>query len=215
MSQSTQNRKLIGLLLLGAVGMFGFGFALVPLYDVLCDALGINGKTNETAVTYKPMEVDTSRLVSVEFVAMVPGKMPWEFGPEVKRMQVHPGELIRTKFLATNNTGATMVGQAIPSVSPGTGAAYFNKTECFCFNQQTLMAHASAELPLIFYVDPDLPEEINTLTLSYTLFDITVQMDSTGGSEQVKQDNQKTTKHSDFTARYSLGGGNAEQGVAR
>ena len=115
---------------------------------------------------------------------MVPGQMPWEFGPEVKRMQVHPGELIHTKYFATNTTNATMVGQAVPSVSPGLGAAYFNKTECFCFNQQTLTAHASAELPLIFYVDPGLPEGINTLTLSYTLFDITATTQGGGSAEQ-------------------------------
>ncbi|MGI2258471.1 cytochrome c oxidase assembly protein [Shewanella sp. GXUN23E] len=184
MDKARQNRKLIGLLLLGSVGMFGFGFALVPLYDVLCDALGINGKTSTTAVTYQKMEIDTSRSIAVEFIAMVPGQMSWEFSPSVKRIHVHPGELVRTHFNAANLTDHTMIGQAIPSVSPGIGAAYFNKTECFCFNQQTLNAHASAQLPLIFYVDPALPEGITTLTLSYTLFDITAQSLSSGNVEQ-------------------------------
>ena len=171
--QSKSNQKLVGMLLLGAVGMFGFGFALVPLYDVLCDALGINGKTQSTASVYKPVTVDKNRTVTIEFVSQVQSDMPWEFTPQMNSMQVHPGELIRTHFVAKNLSAKHIVGQAIPSVSPGQGAAYFNKTECFCFNQQVLAATATADLPLIFYVDPDLPESISTLTLSYTLYNIT------------------------------------------
>lgn len=171
--QVKSNRKLIMLLIAGSIGMFGFGFALVPLYDVLCDQLGINGKTQSTAAAYTPMTVDTSRIVTVEFMAHTQHDMPWQFVPEVKRMQVHPGELIRTNFNAKNLSLSQTVGQAIPSVSPGQGAAYFHKTECFCFNQQVLAANADAALPLIFYVDPDLPQSISTLTLSYTLYNIT------------------------------------------
>ncbi|GGI78109.1 cytochrome c oxidase assembly protein [Shewanella hanedai] len=167
------NKRLITMLIAGAIGMFGFGFALVPLYDVLCEQLGINGKPSNTASSYKPMIIDTSRLITVEFMAQIQSDMPWEFKPEMKRMQVHPGELIRTNFKAVNLSSEEILGQAIPSVSPGQGAAYFNKTECFCFNQQRLTAEASAELPLIFFVDPDLPESISTLTLSYTLYNIT------------------------------------------
>ncbi|WP_394129229.1 cytochrome c oxidase assembly protein [Shewanella maritima] len=179
--QPKSNRKLLTLLVLGCVGMFGFGFALVPLYDVLCDALGINGKTSSTASTYEAVVVDKNRLITVEFIAHVQSGMAWEFTPQVNRIEVHPGELTHAKFLAHNLSTKDTVGQAIPSVSPGQGAAYFNKTECFCFNQQPLAASATAELPLIFYVDPDLPESINTLTLSYTLFDIT---DKVGGSAE-------------------------------
>ncbi|MEZ9819727.1 cytochrome c oxidase assembly protein [Shewanella sp. 10N.286.45.A1] len=171
--QSKSNRKLITMLLLGAVGMFGFGFALVPLYDVLCDTLGINGKTQNTASVYKPVTVDKNRTVTIEFVSQVQSDMPWEFKPQMNSMQVHPGELIRTHFVAKNLSAKHIVGQAIPSVSPGQGAAYFNKTECFCFNQQVLAATATADLPLIFYVDPELPDSISTLTLSYTLYNIT------------------------------------------
>ncbi|MCG9698041.1 cytochrome c oxidase assembly protein [Shewanella sp. Isolate11] len=167
------NRKLILWLISGSVGMFGFGFALVPLYDVLCQQLGINGKTQSTATIYEPMTIDTSRTVTVEFIAQTQQNMPWKFTPEVNQIQVHPGELIRTNFNAKNLSLALTVGQAIPSVSPGQGAAYFHKTECFCFNQQLLEANADAQLPLIFYVDPDLPESISTLTLSYTLYNIT------------------------------------------
>ena len=171
--RSKSNRKLITMLLLGAVGMFGFGFALVPLYDVLCDTLGINGKTQSTASVYKPVTVDKNRTVTIEFVSQVQSDMPWEFKPQMNSMQVHPGELIRTHFVAKNLSARHIVGQAIPSVSPGQGAAYFNKTECFCFNQQVLAATATADLPLIFYVDPELPDSISTLTLSYTLYNIT------------------------------------------
>ncbi len=171
--RSKSNRKLITMLLLGAVGMFGFGFALVPLYDVLCDTLGINGKTQSTASVYKPVTVDKNRTVTIEFVSQVQSDMPWEFKPQMNSMQVHPGELIRTHFVAKNLSAKHIVGQAIPSVSPGQGAAYFNKTECFCFNQQVLAATATADLPLIFYVDPELPDSISTLTLSYTLYNIT------------------------------------------
>ncbi|GIU29628.1 cytochrome c oxidase assembly protein [Shewanella schlegeliana] len=167
------NRQLIIVLIIGAVGMFGFGFALVPLYDVLCDALGINGKTQSTASVYQSVVVDESRTVTIEFMSQVQSDMPWTFTPQVNTMQVHPGELIRTHFVATNISGQHIIGQAIPSVSPGQGAAYFNKTECFCFNQQVLKANAAAELPLIFFVDPQLPESISTLTLSYTLYNIT------------------------------------------
>lgn len=172
------NRKLLGLLILGSVAMFGFGFALVPLYDVLCDALGINGKPKGSASDYQAVVIDKERTVNIEFIAQVQPGMAWEFIPKVNRLKVHPGELVRTHFLAKNLSDFDTVGQAIPSVSPGQGAAYFNKTECFCFNQQPLGALANAELPLIFFVDPDLPESINTLTLSYTLYDITAKQAS-------------------------------------
>lgn len=182
-SKAQANKKMVRLLIAGAIGMFAFGFALVPLYDVLCEQLGINGKTKNSASTYQAMEVDKSRLVNIEFVAQVQPGMEWKFGPKVKQLQVHPGELIHTTFLATNLSSQASVGQAVPSVSPGQGAAYFNKTECFCFNQQPLAAKQNAELPLIFFVDPELPESINTLTLSYTLYDITAKLPG-GASEQ-------------------------------
>ncbi|MGI2170176.1 cytochrome c oxidase assembly protein [Shewanella sp. MF05960] len=167
------NRKLLTMLILGSVGMFGFGFALVPLYDVLCDTLGINGKPQNSASSYDAVVVDKKRTITIEFVTQVQSGMPWEFTPKVNHMSVHPGELTHAKFLVKNLSTKNIIGQAIPSVSPGQGAAYFNKTECFCFNQQPLAASTSAELSLIFYVDPDLPASINTLTLSYTLYDIT------------------------------------------
>ena len=118
-------------------------------------------------------EVDASRTVKVQFLARNNDGMVWEFQPESKIIRVHPGELQQTVFQARNVAHHDMVGQAIPSISPSRAAAYFNKTECFCFNQQALDAGKSADLPLRFIVDQDLPRDISTITLSYTLFDVT------------------------------------------
>ncbi|MBY8073992.1 cytochrome c oxidase assembly protein [Vibrio fluvialis] len=168
------NRKLTVKLLLAVVLMFGFGFALVPLYDVMCKQLGINGKTNEVAaIQPKGMQIDESRTIRVEFMAHISHNMPWTFAPKVTHIDVHPGQVIQTAYLADNLSGSDLVGQAVPSVSPGQGATYFNKIECFCFSQQPLMAKAHAEMPLIFYIEPDIPDTIHTLTLSYTLYNIT------------------------------------------
>ena len=176
-TKKRSTKKLTGYLVLSVVAMFGFGFALVPLYDVMCDALGINGKTNTvSAVQPQGMQPDYSRTVRVEFMSHIKPDMPWQFSPEVQVLEVHPGEVIQTNYIAKNLSGASLVGQAVPSVSPGMGATYFNKMECFCFNQQPLEGHKSAEMGLIFYIDPDIPESIHTLTLSYTLFNITSEV---------------------------------------
>ncbi|PCD89174.1 Cytochrome c oxidase assembly protein CtaG [Vibrio mediterranei] len=168
------NKKLVTWLSVAVIGMFGFGFALVPLYDIMCEALGINGKTNTvSAVQPVGMRADISRTIRVEFMAHINPDMPWTFKPETIYLDVHPGEVIQTAYLAKNNASQSIVGQAVPSVSPGTGAAYFNKIECFCFNHQPLDANGEAEMPLIFYIEPDIPESIHTLTLSYTLYNIT------------------------------------------
>lgn len=172
--QVKSNRKLTLKLLMAVVAMFGFGFALVPLYDVMCDALGINGKTNtESVLQPQGMVPDVSRLIRVEFMAHRNHDMPWSFTPEQAFMDVHPGQVIQTAYLASNLSDKQIVGQAVPSVSPGLGATYFNKIECFCFNQQPLAGKAKAEMPLIFFIEPDIPDSIHTLTLSYTLYDIT------------------------------------------
>lgn len=176
--QSQSNRKLTLKLLMAVVAMFGFGFALVPLYDVMCDTLGINGKTNtESVLQPQGMVPDESRSILVEFMAHRNHDMPWSFEPKQAFMQVHPGQVIQTAFLAKNLSERDIVGQAVPSVSPGLGASYFNKIECFCFNQQPLAGKAQAEMPLIFYIEPDIPDSIHTLTLSYTLYDITQKAD--------------------------------------
>ncbi|MFA0112435.1 cytochrome c oxidase assembly protein [Vibrio sp. 10N.261.46.E11] len=170
-------KKLTGYLVLSVVAMFGFGFALVPLYDVMCEALGINGKTNTvSAVQPQGMQPDYSRAIRVEFMSHIKPDMPWTFSPEVRVLEVHPGEVVQTNYIAKNLSGASLVGQAVPSVSPGMGATYFNKMECFCFNQQPLDGFKSANMGLIFYIEPDIPDSIHTLTLSYTLFNITSEV---------------------------------------
>jgi len=157
-----------------AVMMFAFVFVvMVPLYDVLCEALGINGKPSAQAYTAAPARVDESRTVTIQFIASNNEGMPWEFAPTTTMMKVHPGAVNGTVFHARNPLPQAMVGQAIPSISPARAAQYFHKTECFCFNQQPLDGEASAELPLQFIVDQDLPRDIGTITLSYTIFDVT------------------------------------------
>ena len=157
-----------------ALAMFGFGYLLVPLYDVFCEITGLNGKTGriDEAAIAERYEPDMSRLVTVQFVASNNIGMPWEFGPVEKSMQVHPGKVYQTSFTAHNPTGRNMIGQAVPSVAPGKASRYFNKTECFCFNQQPLAAGETKNMPLRFIVDPNLPRDVNTLTLAYTVFDV-------------------------------------------
>ena len=157
-----------------AVAMFAFVFVvMVPLYNVLCDALGINGKTASQAYTAVPAAIDESREVTVQFVAINNDGMPWSFSPDIRMMRVNPGAANGVVFHAVNPTDADMVAQAIPSISPSRAAAYFHKTECFCFDQQMLDGQAGTEMPLQFIVDQDLPVDIRTITLSYTLFDVT------------------------------------------
>lgn len=155
------------------VGMFAFAiWVMPPLYNLFCEVTGLNGKTGGR---YQAVEVavDTSRTLTVQFLATNNESMPWEFGPERKSVKVHPGEEITINYLAKNKTDSAMVAQAIPSVVPFKAAEYFHKTECFCFNRQPLAAGASAELPLKFIVDQDVPKQVHTITLSYTLFDVT------------------------------------------
>jgi cytochrome c oxidase assembly protein subunit 11 len=157
-----------------AVLMFAFVFVvMVPLYNVLCDALGINGKPSGQSYTAVEAKVDESRTVTVQFIASNNEGMPWEFAPSTSMMKVHPGAVNGTVFQARNPMPNAMVGQAIPSISPARAAPYFHKTECFCFNQQPLDGETAAELPLQFIVDQDLPRDIGTITLSYTIFDVT------------------------------------------
>jgi cytochrome c oxidase assembly protein subunit 11 len=157
-----------------AVAMFAFVFVvMVPLYNVLCDALGINGKTNGQAYTAVQSGVDESREITIQFMATNNEGMPWQFEPSVTMMKVNPGASNDTVFFAANPLPGPMVAQAIPSISPSRAAKYFHKTECFCFNQQPLAGRSAAEMPLQFIVDRELPADIRTITLSYTIFDVT------------------------------------------
>ena len=163
----------------GVVGMFAFAiFIMPPLYYVLCDLTGIGGKTGGR---YEVIDatVDTSRTIKVQFLTTNNGSMPWDFFPRTAEVKVHPGEATTVNFYAKNRTSKDMVAQAVPNVSPFNATKYFHKTECFCFNQQPLAAWSETDMPLVFIVDKDIPESVNTITLSYTLFDITNREDST------------------------------------
>ncbi len=175
-ANAKDNAKLIKKLVLTVFFMFGFGFALVPLYDVFCEVTGLNGKTNTEAAAVSDV-IDENRIVTVEFIAHTKSNVPWTFEPEVKRMKVHPGEMHEVNFFVSNKSQGDMVVQAIPSVSPGLAATYFNKIECFCFNQQPLEQGHTEGMGLQFYIDPELPKEYSTVTLSYTLYDISNKID--------------------------------------
>lgn len=167
--------KLVFILTVVIFGMFGFGFALVPIYNSFCKTFGINGKTNTEAISYDAENavIDKNRTVLVEFVATNNSGVPWAFYPKTKKLRVHPGEIAKLSFYAENQTRDPMTVQAIPSVTPGIAAKYLKKTECFCFTQQTLNGHEAMDMPLLFHLDPELPPEVKTVTLSYTLFDVT------------------------------------------
>jgi cytochrome c oxidase assembly protein subunit 11 len=157
--------KLVGV----ALAMFAFGYALVPLYDVICEVTGLNGKTVriETPANAK---VDTSRWVTVEFTGSTMRGLPWAFRPEQQSVRVHPGQMVTAWYEAHNTVGETITGQAVPSVSPNRGASHFKKIECFCFTKQALLAGETKRMPVQFVVDPSLPGEIATLTLAYAFF---------------------------------------------
>ena len=154
--------------------MFAFVFVvMVPLYNVLCDVLGINGKTAGEAYQAVTAGVDRSREIEVQFIASNNDGTLWQFHPERSSLTVHPGAANDTYFYAKNTLAHSATVQAVPSVSPSRAAEYFHKTECFCFQQQTLPAGEDTEMGLQFIVDQDLPRDIKTITLSYTLFDVT------------------------------------------
>ncbi len=159
-------------LAIAALAMFGFGYALIPLYDVFCEVTGLNGRSSKLEAASLPDgKVDSERWVTVEFLANVNGNLNWEFAPQVTRMRVQPGKTYHAVYNATNHAAQAVVGQAIPSVTPGLAAKHFNKIECFCFKQQTLGPGERRQMPLTFVVDTDLPRKLSTVTLSYTFFD--------------------------------------------
>jgi cytochrome c oxidase assembly protein subunit 11 len=157
-------------LVLLTAAMFGFGFLLVPLYDAFCEVTGFGGRTNETAaiVSEKP---DRNRDIELELVTTVNEYAPLEFRAAVDNMRIHPGELYEAKFVAHNLTGRGMIAQAVPSVAPSQAAKYFKKLDCFCFESQAFAANEERELLVRFIVDSELPDYVDTITLSYTFFD--------------------------------------------
>jgi cytochrome c oxidase assembly protein subunit 11 len=168
-----KNTRLVKILVLVVVGMFGFGYALVPLYDVLCELTGLNGKADAVATEEVNYQIDTSREINIEFLTTLNNSMPMEFNAETKLLKIHPGEYHTVYFNAENKTDKLMDARAIPSFSPSIAAEYFKKTECFCFNEQTFKPRESKRMPMRFVVKPDFPKDLKTITLSYTFFDNT------------------------------------------
>ncbi|MCH7853227.1 MAG: cytochrome c oxidase assembly protein [Proteobacteria bacterium] len=167
------NKKHTLLLFALAGGMFGFAFALVPLYDVICEVTGLNGKTSTQVALAEEIEgfaVPSDRSVTIEFLARAARGMPWEFRPLEQQMRVQPGTMNVAIFHARNRARIAVIGQAVPSVSPGRAARYLKKIECFCFEQQKLPAGGEMDMAVSFIIDPDLPADISKLTLSYTMF---------------------------------------------
>jgi cytochrome c oxidase assembly protein subunit 11 len=171
------HRELMFKLVVVALVMFGFGYAMVPMYKSICEALGINvlslaeREVPGMASRAKPnTQVDLSRTITIEFDANVTG--PWAFKPELRHVQVHPGQLTTVMYEFQNTQARTMTAQAIPSYAPKQATAHFNKIQCFCFNQYTLKPGESKRWPVVFVVDPKLPRDVHTITLSYTFFEV-------------------------------------------
>jgi cytochrome c oxidase assembly protein subunit 11 len=166
----SRNQSLVFSLSGIVVGMFGFGYLLVPLYDVFCDITGLNGKTATEAaiVTEAP---DETRWVRVEFTGSLNQGAPWEFRPMLPSMDVRPGKAYVANYYARSRTSRDAIGHAVPSVAPGVAAKYFLKTECFCFEEQAFGPGEEKEMPVRFILDPDLPAHVEVVTLSYTFFE--------------------------------------------
>jgi cytochrome c oxidase assembly protein subunit 11 len=166
------NRRMLGKLLVIAALMFGFGYALVPVYKQMCEVLGINLLTQpDGTVKYdKNTQVDLSRTITVELDGNAQG--PWRFRPTTRSVKVHPGELTTVTYEVVNTQPRTVQAQAIPSYAPQSATPFFKKVECFCFKQQTLGPNEAKQMPVVFYIEPGLPREVQTITLSYTFFEI-------------------------------------------
>jgi len=169
MNLQQKNRKTTRRLILVAVGMFGFGFALWPLYTVLCEVTGLGGRAIQISDN-NDQAVASDRTVSIRFDANVNSSLPWEFKSIEKVSEYNLGVPSKAAYLTTNPSGDTITGQATYNVTPPEAALYFVKTECFCFTEQTLAANESQEMPVYFYIKPDLPEHIKDITLSYTFY---------------------------------------------
>ena len=168
--QTQDNRRMLTRLSIVAVFMFGFGYALVPFYDKICVALGINS-LEARAEPAANTQVDLTRTVTIEFDANSHG-MPWRFEPKVRHMKVHPGQLVTVDYEVSNVRSAAVTGQAVVSYGPSLAGRYVRKLDCFCFTQQTLAAGETRTMPVTFVVDATLPADMNTFTLSYTFFEV-------------------------------------------
>lgn len=174
-ARTADNRRLLLRLGIAAVVMFGFGFLLVPFYEQICEATGINDflrpekERAERAVANT--QVDRSRSITVQFDANLHG-LAWRFEPLQRSVQIHPGELVHIEYEVSNTRDVTIRGQAVPSYGPQRAGRYFNKLDCFCFTQQTLAAGEKRIMPVVFVVDPALPDDVSIITLSYTFFEV-------------------------------------------
>ena len=171
MNIAQSNRRLFIRLALVALGMFGFGYPLVPFYYQICAAWNVNslGQVDEKPVN---TQVDASRTITVEFDSNAHGQLPWRFKPLVNHIEVHPGELATVEYEVVNERREAITGQAVPSYGPERAAEYFRKIECFCFSQQTLAPGETRRMPVVFVVDPKLPKDVTNIALSYTFFEV-------------------------------------------
>lgn len=178
--KSRVNKNLALKLCLFVLGGLIFGFALAPLYDVLCKEFGLNGKADNTATAFdQSQKIDRTRLVTVIFTGNTMPGLGWSFHPKQTSMQVHPGEITMTSYTAKNNAVESELGVAVPSITPELATMYFKKIECFCFKQQTLKAGESKVMPVMFYVKPDLPADVNTVTLNYAFYNGSQKVNAT------------------------------------
>ncbi|TSA13617.1 MAG: cytochrome c oxidase assembly protein [Betaproteobacteria bacterium] len=168
---SASNQRMLKKLLVVALGMFGFGFALVPFYEKVCEIAGLRNlwQPGQVEPGTTNTQVDLTRKVTIEFDSNI-RMLPWTFKPMASSVEIHPGELTRMVYEVRNTLAEPVTGQAVPSYSPRLAAQYFKKLECFCFTQQTLAAGEVRQMPVVFVIDPDLPKDVNTVTLSYTFF---------------------------------------------
>lgn len=168
-SLRAENRLILRKLVVVALAMFGFGFALVPIYKKICETAGIYDL--QSADEVRNTQVDASRTLTIEFDANT-RNLPWEFRPLRKSIQVHPGQMVQVVYEVRNTTSTPVVGQAIPSYGPQAAGQYVKKIECFCFRKQALQPNETRQMPVQFVVDPQLPRDVSTITLSYTFFEL-------------------------------------------
>ena len=179
MTLKEQNRKVSRRLAIVAVGMFGFGFALVPFYEQICVALGVNSLVEKSDLPANS-QVDRTRTVIIELDSNT-RDLPWSFRPLVRHVSVHPGELATIEYEVVNVRNAPVTGQAVPSYGPASAGEYFKKLECFCFQHQTLAAGETRRMPVTFVVDPKLPKGVTTIAVSYTFFEVAGRSAAAGG----------------------------------
>lgn len=178
MTRPADNQKLTLKLAAFALGSFAFGFALIPLYDVLCEITGYGNQKSLAEARPVSEQPDDSRSITVDFIAELPTVGNWDFRPVVHSMKVNPGRLYETEFLAHNLTGREQIAQAVPNIAPGRAAGYFRKTECFCFTPQKFAVNETRPMPVRFIVDPALPRSVDRITLSYTFYDESTRVGS-------------------------------------